>query len=152
MAYGTTAGVTALLPAMGRLSASSTPVNTTSVTNWLDEGASVINRILGGAGYSVPVLESSVAYDELAGLNNLYAMAQAVRARGLDSVTGEGEDRSGALLTEFYDRLTQLAGSTLSDVPLVTGATTTRRRFRFTQIKRVDAYSSPYDDDTDMDA
>jgi hypothetical protein len=152
MAYGSTDGVAYLLPAMGRITASSRPINTTAVSAWLDEGASVINRTLAGAGYTVPVLSSTAVYDELSGLNNLYAMAQAVRARGLDTVTGDNEDRSSALLTEFYNRLTQLAGSTLADVPTSTGGAATGRRIRVTQIKRVDGYSAPYDDDTDMDA
>lgn len=137
---------------MGRLSASSTPVNTTAVTSWLDEGASVINRTLAGAGYTVPVLGTAACYDELAGLNNLYAAAMAARARGLDTVTGSNEDRSSVWLTEFFDRLTVLSTSTLADVPVTTTATTTRGRFRMTQIKRVDGYSASHDDDTEMDS
>ena len=137
---------------MGTLTASSKPINTGHVTAWLDEGASVINRTLAGAGYTVPVLNTATVYDELAGLNNLYAAAMAARARGLDTVTGSNEDRSSVWLTEFFDRLTVLSTSTLADVPLATTTTTTRGRFRMTQIKRVDGYSAPYDDDTEMDS
>ena len=152
MAYGTAAGVAALVPAMGRLSASSTPVNTTMVGDWLTQGSSVIDRTLGGAGYTVPVASTSVAYGELVGLAQQYAAAQAIRARGLDVVSGENEDRATVWLREFYDRLTALAASTLSDVPQATPTATTGRRVRFTQIKRVDGYSAPYDDDTEMDS
>ena len=151
MAYGTTAGVNALVPAMGRLSASSTPVNTTMVADWLTQGSSVIDRTLAGAGYTVPVASTSVAYGELVGLAQQYAGAMAIRARGLDVVSGENEDRATIWLREFYDRLTALAASVLADVPQTT-TTTTGRRVRFTQLKRIDGYSAPHDDDTDMDA
>lgn len=152
MAYGTAAGVAALVPAMGRLTASSTPVSTTAVTDWLAQGSSVIDRTLAGAGYAVPVLSTATCYGELTGLANQYAAAQAIRARGLDVVSGDNEDRATVLLNEFYDRLAVLAASTLADVPLATATTASRRRVRFTQVKRVDGYSAPHDDDTEMDS
>lgn len=152
MAYGTAAGVSALLPAMGTLTASSKPINTAHVTAWLAEGASVIDRVLSGAGYTVPVTSGATVYAELGGLNNLYAAAMAARARGLDTVTGSNEDRSATWLKEFFERLVSLTSTPLTDVPVTTTATTTRGRFRMTQLKRVDGYSAPYDDDTDMDS
>ena len=152
MAYGTAAGVGYLVPAMGRLSASSTPVNTTMLTAWLGEGSSVIDRTLAGAGYAVPVAGTATCYGELTALANQYAAAQAIRARGLDTVTGDNEDRASVWLREFYERLTALAASTLADVPTTSGATVTGRRMRFTQLKRVDGYSAPHDDDTEMDS
>jgi hypothetical protein len=152
MAYGSTVGVGYLVPAMGRLSASSQPVNTTMLTAWLAEGSSVIDRHLAGAGYAVPVLSGTTVYAELTGLANQYAAAYAIRARGLDVISGENEDRATVWLNEFYARLAALAASTLADVPTSGGGTVTGRRMRFTQLKRVDAYSAIHDDDTDMDS
>ena len=127
MAYGSTTGVGYLVPAMGRLSASSTPVNTTMLSAWLGEGSSVIDRTLAGAGYAVPVASGATCYGELTALAQQYAGAMAIRARGLDVVSGENEDRASVWLTEFYERLTALAASTLADVPTTSGAAVTGR-------------------------
>ena len=150
MAYGTAAGVTAMLPAVGRLGGSSTPT-AAQVTAWLDQGAAVINRHLAGAGYAVPVLASATCYAELTALNELYAAAYVVQARGLDTVQGTDENRSEQWLTRFYAQLTALVTGGLPDVPTATATATTRRRVRFTQVKRVDGYSAVHDDDTELD-
>jgi hypothetical protein len=151
MAYGSTDGVSALLPAMGRLGTSSVPT-TAQVTAWLNEGSSVIDRTLQGAGYTVPVLNTATCFAELTGLANLYGAAHAAMARSLDVVSGGDENRAQTWLTMFYERLTALAASTLADVPTTGGGTATGRRVRFTQLKRVDGYSAPHDDDTEMDS
>jgi hypothetical protein len=74
-------------------------------------------------------------------------------ARSLDTVQGTDENRSAQWLQMFNDRLAILVSSTLTDVPLAPTTTAAAgRRVRFTQLKRVDGYSAPYDDDTDMDS
>jgi hypothetical protein len=149
MAYGTTAGVSALLPAIGALDATSVPTSA-QVTTWLGEGSSQINRSLAGAGYTIPVASTATVYPEIAGLANLYAAAQAAIARGLDTVQGTDENRAETWLERFRVQLSALSASDLTTVgiPLAVqpSGTAKRRRFRTTQVKRVDGYSAPYDD------
>lgn len=151
MAYGSTAGVSALLPAIGALGSTSTPTSA-QVGAWLEQGSSAIDRALSGAGYSVPVMASATVYGELESLANLYAAAYAMMARGLDTVSGQDENRSQTWLTMFRDQLAAIAASKLPDVTWTAPATATAPRMRFTQLKRVDGYSAPHDDDTEMDA
>ena len=154
MAYGATTGVQALLPAIGPLSGSTVPTST-QVTTWLGEGSSVIDRHLAAAGYSIPVGASATVYPELTSLANLYAAAQAAIARGLDTVQGSEENRAEIWLARFQAQLSALVSSDLTalgvSLATVASGTPRRRRMRMTQIKRVDGYSAPYDDDTDMD-
>lgn len=154
MAYGSTSGVHAILPAIGALSSTTVP-SIAQVTIWLGEGSAQIDRSLAGAGYAVPVNASAVVYPEITGLANLYAAAQAAIARGLDTVQGTEENRAETWLERFRVQLSALVSSDLTGVgvTLVTSpsGTAKRRRFRTTQIKRVDGYSAPYDDDTEMD-
>ncbi len=151
--YGSTTGVQALLPVLGTLSGSTTPTST-QVSTWLDEGAAVINRSIATAGYSVPVAASATCYAELTALNNLYAGAYAIMARGLDAVSGNEENRAETWLDRFNAQLAALVasdlaalGCTLAPAP----ATSNRRRLRTTQIKRADGYSAPHDYDTSLD-
>ncbi len=152
--YGSTTGVQALLPVLGALSGSTTPTST-QVGTWLDEGAAVINRNLSSAGYSVPVMASAAAYAELTSLNNLYAAAYAIMARGLDTMQGTEENRAELWLTRFENQLKALVASDLTalGVTMATAPSNVarRRRVRTTQIKRVDGYSAPYDYDTELD-
>ena len=154
MAYGATTGVQALLPAIGTLSGSTVPTST-QVTTWLGEGSSVIDRHLSAAGYSIPVGATATVYPELTSLANLYAAAQAAIARGLDTVQGSEENRAEVWLARFQAQLSALVSSDLTalgvSLATVASGTPRRRRMRMTQIKRVDGYSAPYDDDTDMD-
>lgn len=145
MAYGSTDGVSALIPAVGQLGMSSLPT-LAQVQAWLSEGNSVINRTLAGRGYAVPVAATALAYGELTSLANLYAAAHAVMARGLDTVQGTEENRAQVWLDMFYSRLAALADAGLSDVPVTTVTPTGGRRLRFTQMKRVDGYSRVFDD------
>ena len=84
------------------------------------------------------------------------AILAVARARGLDSVQAENENRSDAWLAEFREQLAALAAADLSrlgvEVLPAAVAGTAGRRFRLTQLKRVDGYSARYDDDGDMDA
>lgn len=154
MAYGTVAGVEALLPGMGSAYSSAAIPISAELQNWLDQGAAVINRKLAGAGWAAPVGSGAAVYPELTALNNLYAAAYAVQARGLDSVTGEGETRSDVWLERFNTQLSDLCSSNLAGVGVTTATTTTGSspRLRTRQMRRIDGYSAtreivayPYD-------
>ena len=154
MAYGTIAGVEALLPGMGSAYTSTSTPLAPELTAWIDQGAAIINRKLAAAGYSAPVSSGAAVYAELVWLNNWFAAALAKQARSLDSATGDGETQSAQMLAQFDARLADLCSSDLSGVG-VTLATTTggrRPRLRSTQMRRVDGYSAavegteyPYD-------
>lgn len=152
--YGSATGVQALLPVLGTLSGSTTPTST-QVTTWLGEGYAIINRNLANAGYSVPISATATCYAELQGLNDLYAGALCITARGLDSVSGGEENRAEAWLTRFNTQLASLVASDLTALgaTLATTAsgTATRRRVRTTQVKRVDGYSAVWEDDPELD-
>lgn len=153
MSYGTVAGVEALIPVAGSFGVATTPT-TTQVTSWLAQGYSIINRTLSAAGYAVPVESSADVYAELTGLEQLYAAANVIRARGLDTVQGTSEDRSVIWLEEFRSQLTDLVQSELSSVGVgrVDAATTsTAGRLRSTQMRKIDGYSATYEGDYSND-
>lgn len=140
--YGSSAGCAARIPGIN-LSALSTP-DMTQMETWLAQGAAVIDRALSGAGYAVPVSQSAAVYPELTALNELYAAAHALRARGMDVVVGITETRSDAWLRQFRDQLDDLARSDLValGVSQATVAGTKHNRIRTTQLRRVDGYSA----------
>jgi hypothetical protein len=151
MAYGSVAGVSALVPVAAPLSATSTPTSA-QVTEWLVQGSARIDRALSSAGYSIPVASTATVHAELTALANLYAAAHVLIARGLDSANGEAENRSDAYIERFTSELSALASSDLSALG-VSAATTTgvnagRRRIRTLQLRRIDGYA---DLDTDED-
>lgn len=141
MAYGSEVGVEALVPAAGLIDGSSTPTST-QLTAWMEEGAARIDRVLASAGYSVPVLSAADVYEELRALNNLYAGAYVLRARGLDTTQGTEQNKASMWLAEFRNTLTELASSNLAagGATLAT-PTTGRRRIRSVQTRRIDGYS-----------
>lgn len=146
MAYGTTAGVEAHLPALGTIDGSSTPTST-QVTTWLENGSAQIDAALAGAGYSTPVLDASPTedlYGLLAGLNDLYAAALAARARGLSSLTGKDETKSETLMRDYRNGLKDLLAGDLSVLGASTraGRSVKRRRIRSMQMRRTDGYSA----------
>ena len=152
MAYGTTAGVQGLLPVLGTLSGSTTPTST-QVSTWLTEASAILDRHVAGAGYTVPVSASATLTYELNNLANLFAAAQSIMARSVDNLTGESEDRATVWLERFYAQCKELAasdlsllGATVAPTPATAGAG--RRRFRTTQLRRVDGYSAQYGDVT----
>ncbi len=149
MAYGTIAGVQALVPTLGTMSGSTVPTST-QATAWLVEGSARIDRTLAGAGYAVPVAADAGLYPELDALANLYAAAYCVRARGMDTGSGETESRDVIWLQEFSDRLTELAGTDLVafGLLLATVAGARRRtRIRSTQLRKIDGYSAARETD-----
>lgn len=148
MAYGTTAGVQALLPVLGTLSGSTVPTST-QVSEWLTQASAILDRHVTGAGYTVPVTAAATLYSELGSLANLYAAAQAVMARSVDNLTGENEDRATVWLERFYAQCKELAASDLSMLGATVIATPStagsgRRRIRTLQMRRVDGYSAAY--------
>lgn len=144
MAYGSIAGVSALIPVVGTLGTSSTPTSA-QVAEWLTQGSARIDRALSSAGYSVPVDDAATVCAELNALANLYGAAHVLTARGLDSASGEAENRSDVWLARFTEELASLAASDLSALG-VSSATTTgvnagRRRVRTLQLRRVDGFT-----------
>lgn len=147
MAYGSVAGVEALLPGMGSAYASTAIPIAPDVQAFLDQGYALINRKLAAAGWSVPVDSGAAVYAELTGLNNLYAAAYALQSRGLDTLSGEGESRSDVWLTRFNDQLTDLIAGDLAGVGAAKATTTgSSPRLRSRQLRRVDAYSAVQED------
>ena len=141
MAYGTAAGVAARIPGVG-LTVLSTP-DTGQVDTFLAQGAAQIDRKLAGAGYAAPVGVGALLYPELVALNELYAAAQALRARGLDSVSGAGEMRSDVWMREFAAQLNDMVRSDLTGAGVAQATVTGVRsqRVRGTQLRRIDGYS-----------
>lgn len=142
--YGSADGVKAIVPAAAPsgFSTSTTPT-LAQVTTWLEEGYSIINQYLSSANYVVPVSASADAYPSLTALNNLYAAAYVIAARGLDVVQGQTENRSKMFFDQFYARLEELVKQDLTDlgVTLRPAPATRRRRIRSLQLRRVDGYS-----------
>jgi hypothetical protein len=149
--YGSIDGIMALAPAVGTIDNDSTP-NTGQVEEWLAEGAALIHGALAGAGYAVPAARTAGVYPSLRALNNLYAAAYTLRARGLDVVQGREETRSEIYLKDFFDRLKILASQDLTALGLIlrtTPSLATRRGVRSMQLRRVDGYSAAYSGLTD---
>lgn len=145
--YGSAAGVLAIVPAVGSFTASTTPTST-QVTTWLAEGHSEINRYLSSSGYVVPASASAEVYPTLTALNDLYAAAYVLRARGMDIIQGEEENRSEMMLRDFYKRLEMLAKQDLTalGLSLRPAPAQRRRRIRTLQLRRVDGYSAAYEE------
>jgi len=141
MAYATAAGVASRIPGVG-LTAISTP-DSSQVQMWIAQGAAQIDRKLAGAGYATPAPVSALVYPELVALNELYAAAQALRARGLDSVSGAGEMRSDVWMREFAASLNDLVRSDLTAAGMMQATITGVRpqRVRSLQVRRIDGYS-----------
>lgn len=148
MSYGSTVGVAAIVPAAataGGFSATTTPTST-QVTTWLGEGYSIIHQYVSAAGYTVPVGASADAYPSLTALENLYAAAYTLRARGMDVVSGSNENKSETMLEDFFTRLKVLVSQDLTalGVTVRTSPRVQRRRVRSGQWRKVDGYSGTY--------
>lgn len=145
MAYGTEAGVRARVPGL-QASAVSTP-DTSQITTWIAQGSALIDRVLSAGGWAVPVSSGAALYTELGALAEQYAAAQALRAVGLDSLTGETEVRSDVWLREVNAALREMAASDLSALGVsqarVEGVR--RQRIRTTQLRRIDGYSATFE-------
>jgi len=142
--YGSVTGVEALNPVVGTLTNSTVPT-VSQVTEWLEEGYSIINRTLSSKGYAIPVSTDADVYNELRALNNLYASVNLYTARSLDVITGTDEEKSTELFERFNTQLIALCESDLTDVgvPLkpVDTSTRSRRGIRSLQLRRWDGYA-----------
>ena len=147
MAYGSETGVEALVPAAGAIGVSSLPT-TAQLADWIDEGAGRIDRILISAGYSAPVVTGTLLYPELRALNNLYAAAYLLRARGLDTIQGTEQNKTQQWLAEFDRTLNNLAHSNLvaMGATLLVLTSIRRVRVRSLQTRRIDGYSAAVED------
>jgi hypothetical protein len=145
MAYGTVAGASALVPAQ-TISTLTAP-STAQVTTWCAEADAIINRTIAGAGYTVPVSAGTTLYTELVGLSNLYAAAYILRAVGIDTSSGNQEDRSEVWLEDFRTRLHSLAASNLAALgaTALPASSNRRRRVRTLQLRRIDGYSARHE-------
>lgn len=144
--YGSVFGIKALVPEWDETA----PVLGDAEV-WLTEAYAKINRALANAGYSTPVSSSAAVYAELTGLENLYAAAYVLRARGIDVASGDDEKTSEVWLEDFYNQLKDLAASNLAllGVTLLPSTTPTRRRrIRTLQMRKVDGYSRGRTDET----
>jgi hypothetical protein len=140
--YGSLEGVLAIAPAVGEIDENSTPTSA-QVDEWLNEGSALIDAALSGAGYVVPVSRTAAIYPAFRSLENLYATAYTLRARGLDMVQGQQESRSETYLKDFWSTLAGLVKMDLTSqgVPVRTSPSATRRGVRSMQLRRVDGYS-----------
>jgi len=147
--YGSVAGVEALIPAVAGsgFDGSSTPTST-EIDTWLDEGYSLINAALSGAGYSIPVSASADAYELLTALENLYGAAYALRAYGMETHHDEQENTSEVYLKDFRTRLKDLVAMDLTGMGVTlrpaSSSRTRIRRLRSLQTRRIDGYSVKY--------
>lgn len=149
MPYGSTSGVAALVPTLAVLDGE-TP-DSYQVDQWLAQGAAYIDTHLSAAGYATPVSSTAAAYPELTAINELYAAAMGIRARGLDTMQGLTESRSDVWLREVRERLKDLTTMDLTAVGVQQTTTTAvkRQRLRSVQVRRIDGYSATVGEPTD---
>lgn len=147
--YGSVGGVEALVPSVGSLDTDTVPTSA-QVTAWLAQGYAKINRTLASAGYVVPVNSGAAVYDELTALDNLFAATYVLKARQLDIVAGQDQNRADAWMKEFDRQLADLAKADLTTLGVTLSTTTPetgvrRRRLRTLQLRRTDGYSGMYE-------
>jgi hypothetical protein len=112
--YGSVEGVRALVPANEAIPLAA------PITQWLSEGAAIIDRYFVTAGYGVPVSLSVTFYQELVGLNNLFAAAYVKRAVNIEVAGGFGQLPTSELwLRDFYKRLEMLVAADLTGTGIV---------------------------------
>lgn len=147
--YGSLGGVTAIVPAVGVFSISSIPTDA-QVTAWLTEASVQVDSALASAGYSTPVDVTAAITPALQAMTQLYAAANVLQARGLDSVSGGTENRSDDMFKRFYAQLKMLSGDNLELLGVTVQASPSprRRRIRTIQTRRIDGYSATYEGST----
>lgn len=143
--YGDLDGVMALVPSVGEIGATTTP-NDTQVESWLAEATVLENGALASAGYSTTVAVGADILPWLDAMANLYAAANVLQARGLDTLSGGDENRSEQMFRRFYAQLKLFAGGNLEALGVTIAVTAPRnRRFRTKQTRRIDGYSATYE-------
>lgn len=145
MAYGSVAGVEAIVPSIAPVTSLSIPTDG-QVTTWLAEASAIIDATLGGAGYVTPASGSAAIYPLLTALENLYGAAYALRSLGVDLVSGDQQTTSEVYLEDFFNRLKMLMKGDLTSSGLTLVPQASRRRgVRSVQLRRVDGYSEAYE-------
>ena len=143
--YGSVEGVNSLVPGVGIIDAVSVP-SYDEVEGWLTEATVMIDGALAGAGYNITVDDSAFIYPALSAMTQLYAAATLLQAQGIDVNSGMEEARSEKMFDRFYKWLSLLGGGNLEALGVtVSLVPPRRRRFRSTQIRRIDGYSAVYE-------
>lgn len=105
MAYASASNVSAmcrnLLGEFVGFTESSCPTRQ-QVDGWLSSGCSIIESVLGTAGYSTPVASTSGAYGWLTDLNTLFAAARAEMSRS-NVTLSPGERTRGTVFQDLFD-------------------------------------------------
>lgn len=144
--YGSLEGVSALVPSVGVFDAITTPSDA-QVSVWLQEASTLIDSTLATVGYNTTVASTAAIAPVLSAMAQLYAAATVLQARGLDSVTGENENKSEKMFKRFYGQLHLLSDSHLEELGVTVKITSRarRRRLRTVQTRRIDGYSATYE-------
>jgi hypothetical protein len=72
------------------------------VDGWLSSGCSILESVLGTAGYSTPVASTSQAYGWLTDLNTLFGAARAEMSRS-NAMISPGERTRGQVFQELFE-------------------------------------------------
>jgi hypothetical protein len=110
----------------------------------LAQASAEIDSIIAGAGYSLPVASGAAAIPVLDALADTYATAQAIRARGLDTISGQVESRSEVLMREYHAGLLRLSKGNLLALGLTevaVGVLSPRRPRQIRALRRFDGYT-----------
>lgn len=143
--YGDVEGVAALVPGVGAITEDSVP-NESQVETWLSEASVMVDGVLAGAGYVIGISDAAAIYPALSAMTQLYAAATLLQAQAIDVGSGQEENRSEAMFRRFYAWLKMLSGGNLEALGVTVSLVPPRRkRFRSTQIRRVDGYSGTYE-------
>jgi len=106
MAYADHDDVEALCPRI--FNAPTGQPQATTVEDWLDEGAALIDARLTAAGYSAPVSSSASAYKLFRHLNALYGACIVEMSRGTSQTAAAETGRSFSFCDRFEQNLTNL--------------------------------------------
>ncbi len=97
-----------------RFNVSTGAPRTSTVTDWIEEGAAIIDAKLAGAGYSVPVASTASAFPILRNLNTIYAAAMVEGAYSVEVSSGGGQTRAQSLEMRFWKGVDNLLRLDLS--------------------------------------
>lgn len=116
MAYASASDVAAYTPNLledGEFTGTSKP-SRADVARYLTAGDALIDTVLGGAGYSVPIGAGATVYNFVVDLSALYAAARAETVRVSARVSATERTRAQAFMQAFEDGLELLTGMDLS--------------------------------------
>ena len=96
----------------------STCPTSVEVDTWLSSGCSIIETVLAGHKYTVPVASGTVAYGWISDLNTLYGAGMTELAR-TNVTLGPGERTRGQYFLEsFFDQLEMMVSGKMGDLTL----------------------------------